>query len=370
MTELEQILSTREGRGELQGYFAGLLRALDFGTLEGKLTAQLADNPSSFAPLCRASNLEGVTVTGWEDLHADIAALDRRGKPCTAVGIDITGHNDGDEPAFEVALYDDSAFAFSTADRDALLAVSGGYPVPWQGCFAEIDSVLECDGLALLHRAIRSYPHRWESVGAELPRDYAGFVLALWWLYLRIHQAVADALATYGLPRAMPVILDEHDFGPQVGAVHMAAQIADTGARTARILDARDQASRLHHDRVTEQSIMEIREKRAAVRSWTFWRNRAQRRNAIELIEASDKLMFADVVSTRGQHSVWLLSDREFEILLDRYREHRRPGSSLDPHPDPGEDRSQLHLLFLQHALEFGGRAVQREFLASRRRAA
>lgn len=370
MTELEQILSTGEGRRALDRYFAGLIRALDFAALETELAMLLEEHPSAFAPLCRASMRESVEIVGWERVHADILAMDRKGSRCTALGIDLTGHWEGEGPGFEVSLYDDGSFAFSTASRAALLEASEGHATPWQGCFVEIETSLECRGLALLDGAIRAYPGRHAVPSEALPRDYAGFVIALWWLYLRVHQGVADALAHHGLPRAMPVLVDEHDFGPQVGGVLLCEHVADSAERSARILDARTVENRLAYDRLTEQLIMEVREKRAVVRNWSFWSNRTQRRNAIELLEASDKLMFQDVVSTRGQLSVWLLSDREFEMLLDRYREHRRPGSSGEQHPDPGEERTQLHLMFLQHALQFGGRAVQREFLAHRGRAA
>ncbi|MDH4744439.1 hypothetical protein OMP43_10470 [Sphingomonas sp. CBMAI 2297] len=370
MTELEQILSTGTGRRALDRYFAGLIRAPDFAALEAELSALLEEHPSAFAPLCRASVREGVEIVGWERVHADILAMDRKGSRCTALGIDLTGHWEGEGPGFEVSLYDDDSFAFSTASRETLLDACKGYPTPWQGCFAEIETPLECRGLVLLDGAIRAYPDRHTVPSGALPRDYAGFVIALWWLYLRVHQGVADALARHGLPRAMPVLVDEHDFGPQIGGVFMCERVADSAERSAQILAQRAVEKRLAYDRLTEQLILEMREKRAVVRNWSFWRNRAHRRNAIELLEASDKVMFQDVVSTRGQLSVWLLSDREFEMLLDRYREHRRPGSSGKPHPDPGEERTQLHLLFLQHALQFGGRMVQREFPARRGRAA
>jgi hypothetical protein len=369
VTELERILSTREGRTELEQYFAGLIRAEAFDTLEAELQEQLEANPSPFAAACRASTRSGVAMLGWDQLHANIATLDRKGTPCTAIGIDLTGHGEGIEPSFEVSLYTDSAFPFSTADRDTLLAASMNYGVPWQGCFDEIEANLECRGLGKLHVAICGYPHRFDGIGATLPPDFAGFTLALWWLYLRVHQGIADALAEHGVPRAMPVLVGEHDFGPWLVSVVMAREVSDTSARIAHILADRAERSRHFYDLTTERMIAEIREKRAVVRNWSFWRNREQRRTAIGLLEASDKLIFADVVSTRGQQSVWLLSDPEFETLLDRFREHRRPGSSAEPHPDPGDDRSQLHLTFLQHGLQFGGRGVQREFLASRRAA-
>ena len=130
MTELEQILSTGEGRRALDRYFAGLIRALDFAALETELAMLLEEHPSAFAPLCRASMRESVEIVGWERVHADILAMDRKGSRCTALGIDLTGHWEGEGPGFEVSLYDDGSFAFSTASRAALLEASEGHATP------------------------------------------------------------------------------------------------------------------------------------------------------------------------------------------------------------------------------------------------
>ena len=89
------------------------------------------------------------------------------------------------------------------------------------------------------------------------------------------------------------------------------------------------------------------------------------------MFEASEKLLFADIAPALASQPVWALTDANFEVLLDRFREHRRRGSSAErPHPDPGDDRSQLHLLFMQHGLRFGGAGVRRHFAESRQRSA
>jgi hypothetical protein len=360
MTELEQILVVRDSRLQLEVYFAGLIRAGSFDALDAELADQIAANPSRFDAVSRAAG--PASIHGWDELYADIAALDAKGEQVTAIGIDLTGHGEGDEPEFEVSFYDDSSFAFSGATHADLLAASEGYSTEWQGCFLDIGNMLEVRGLAPLHRALREYPHRWNTPGAELPEDYAGFVLAQWMLYLRVHQALAAALAEQGLPRPMPVVVGEHDFGPTCHATYMVDRIADNAAATARILEERDAASAQAYDRNTERMIAETRERRAVVRYWFWWRNRKERKTSIELAEAQEKLLFDGVVSTRGQQPVWRLSDREFETFLDRFREHRRPGSSGEAHPDPGADRSELHRTFLRHGIRFGGgAAVERD---------
>ena len=370
MTELEQILAMRDTARQLGDYWAGLIRALDFDALAADLESQIDENPSRFAALSRAALRGAVTISGWEELAADMAALTAKGRQVTALGIDLTGHCEGAEPGFEISFYGDSSFAFSTATRENLLAASGDYSTPWQGDFLECEPLLECRGLAALHTAIREYPDRFVQSG-PLPQDFAGFTIALWILYLRIHRTIAETLAARGLPQAIPVIVGEHDFGPTCNGVYMVERLSDDGQAAARILAERAEANRLHYDRYTEQMIAEMREKRALVRSWPWWRARAQRKNAIEMFEAGERLIFADIPSGAATGPVWSLSDASFELLADRLREHRRPGSSAETvRADPGDTRSQLHLLFLQHGLKFGGKRVQRDFVERRQAAA
>lgn len=366
MTELEQILAERDTARQLEGYWEGLIRALDFDALAADLEGQIDDNPSRFDSVSRAGLRSAVTITGWEELAAEMASLNAKGERVTAIGIDLTGHCDGDEPGFETSFYSDRSFAFSTATRDDLLAATGDYSTVWQGDFLECEDMLLCHGLAELRAAVRDYPGRYIQSG-PLPEDFAGFTVALWVLYLRVHQTIAETLAARGLPQPMPVVVGEHDFGPTCHGVYIVDRVSDDAQAAARILAERAEANRLHYDTYTEQMIVEMREKRALVRSWPWWRARGQRKNAIEMFEAGERLIFAEIPSGAATGPVWSLSDASFELLADRLREHRRPGSSNERvHPDPGETRSQLHLLFLQHGLKFGGKSVQRSFLESR----
>lgn len=357
--DLASELATVEGRRKFDSQMAGLIRSMSFDELEQVLLDGLRAYPSSFTAACSNTSADQVTISGWDELFADIAAAENSGKQCSAVGIDLSGHGEGDEPALEVAIYDDGSFPFSTASRSEILAKSENYGTPWQGCFVEIGESLQLHGLAQLYGAIRSYEHRHWYQGATLPDNFIGFKLAEWFLYLRVNQAIYRELDRQGLPRPMPIIVGEHDFGPWYVTVYMAERRAGHEAATAQILQRRAEAAKADYDSITDQWIAELVETRSILKHWWWWKNPTKRRNAMGLAEGHEKLLLSGMPVPPAKPT-WRMSGKEFVEFVEQFLRWRDPKSLRARLPRvPAERRSMLHETFVKHGIAFGGRWVR-----------
>lgn len=252
-TELIHSLSSEGTRQQVEALLRSALREPALDELDALVMTWVEQHPGALTALCR--DAANVVVEGWQKLDADIAALAARGTLCSALGIDLTGHHEGDGPGLEVSLYSDKSFPFSTSDRAALLAASENDGAAWQGCFEEVGHSLTCTGLEAVGAAMSSHPSRSWFGGGEMPDDYPDYFIALWFVYLRVNQAVAAAVGEDRLPYAMPVLVSEHDFGPPFETVHMAdpviiepadwgeppvesdAMLAETGASESPVPD-------------------------------------------------------------------------------------------------------------------------------------
>ncbi len=229
-TELIQSLSNEPSRIQVEALLRGALREPAFAELDALLQAWIDEHPGPLTALCR--DVGDVAVTGWDALDAEIATLAARGTLCSAVGIDLTGHHIGDGPGFEVSLYSDKIFAFSTSDRAAILAASENDGPEWQGCFEEIGHSLSCSGLEALHAAVSIHPQRLWLGDGEMSADYPDYFIGVWFLYLRVNQALAGAAEENRLPYPMPMLVSQHDFGPSFETVYMADSVVSVPAET------------------------------------------------------------------------------------------------------------------------------------------
>jgi hypothetical protein len=66
----------------------------DFAGAEQVLQDALRDHPSSFSDICQTISPEAVSISGWDELYAQIEVLARNGSRCTAIEIDLSGHAD------------------------------------------------------------------------------------------------------------------------------------------------------------------------------------------------------------------------------------------------------------------------------------
>lgn len=364
--DLAARLLSADYRRAFEREMAGLIRSMAFSEVERTIIEGLKSHPSPFSAACLETPADQVRITGWEELFADIAAAEGRGKQCTAIGIDLSGHGEGEEPAFEVSLYDDGRFPFSTAGRADILAHNEHYGTPWQGCFVDTSESLQCDGLRQVFQAVSSYEYRFWSHGAELPQYYVGFTLTVWFIYLRVNQAIKRDLETIGLPRPMPVVVGEHDFGPWYETVYMVDRVADHAASIARITAARTEKSKADFDAITHQRVAELVETRSILRHWRSWLRPAKRKQAIDLAEAHERLLLAEMQPTLAKPT-WRMDGKEFADVVEQFRRWGSPEESISLLPRvPQEARTPLHETFVTYGIKFGGRWVRMNVLYDR----
>jgi hypothetical protein len=377
----------------------------DFAGAEQVLLDALRAHPSSFSDICQTISQGAVSISGWDELYAQIEALARNGSRCTAIEIDLSGHADRDvqpdgalEPGFECSYYDDSTFHFSTASREEILSQCETGTMQWTGCFLDIDNALTCDGLAKLYSTLARYQHRyWRprmaapgSTAMEVPQDFVAFTLGRWFLYLRVHKALWSDLYTRGLPHRMPVVVGQHDFGPLLYSVYMSettCNSSDASSLTPARRQAGDAASAILAERQAERSanfqseingaIAELRELYRLVRMFPFYRYKARNTLADQL--TSQLKMWCQSQELPEVGVDWRMRKPDFERFLRQIAEARRVPSvdeALDVlHVNQLHDRwlrvarerdfdlgsrpTSLFELNLAWALKFGGPIVQ-----------
>lgn len=189
--------------------------------------ATLAQTGSALALQCLEVGPEHVAVAGWAKLADRVAALDRPGKPITAIGIDLSdpgAHGDQRpdpaghlEPYIETNFFSDAAYSFSCSDRDTLLAGYSGSGSKWQGCFVDIDDTISITGLADVYGPIYAL----EQVRARVRSGGADFEMAVVgssFVAILVHLAVRDAVRRQGLPRPMAVLVGSNESYPYFDA--------------------------------------------------------------------------------------------------------------------------------------------------------
>ena len=321
---------------------SGFFWTQDFAGAEQALQDALREHPSSFSDICQTISQEAVSISGWDELYAQIEVLARNGSRCTALEIDLSGHADREvepdgalssrvmEPGFECSYYDDSTFRFSTASREEILSQCETGTMAWTGCFVDIDHALTCDGLGKLYSGLAKYEHRyWRprmaapgSTAMEVPQDFVAFTLGRWFLYLRVHKALWSDLRTRGLPHRMPVVVGQHDFGPLLSSVYMSETICDSSDTTSRILAQRQTEARARYDRQTEEEVSAFRERRDGIRSWPFFWNRSKRKMFIDYCALRERILVSHG-NLLADRPTWKMSNEEFETFIERYRASR-----------------------------------------------
>ncbi len=171
------------------------------------------------ADVCRATTLERLTVTGWDEVTACVG---RRGAGYTAIGIDISNHGDltptpegWSGPDIDVNYYSDTYFPFSTSSRDDIIAAIQTGSTPWQGCFEDIDHPLVIKGLEHLNTMMES--HKWGDPCA----DKSLYETAEWFRLLRFHQVMLRYLDRLPAIMRLPVLIGSNEVAPFMESVRM-----------------------------------------------------------------------------------------------------------------------------------------------------
>ena len=287
-TELIQSLSNDHSRAQVEALLCGALREQSFAEMGALLDTWIDQHPGSFTALCR--DTRDVAVGGWDALKDELEA---RGPGCTAIGIDLSGYWEETGPGFEVSFYSDTPFPFSTSDRTALLAATETDAPVWQGRYEDVRPLLTCTGLETLDAALRDYPYRHWNGSDEMPEDFPAYFAAVWFLYLRVNEALARSLESNSLPRSMPVVVGQHDYGPSFETVYVVepASYAEPVVPVAVLVESSEPIAivevELQPESATETgpqaevAVDEGPEPSAPARSWS-WRRTAVRPDAGE----------------------------------------------------------------------------------------
>jgi hypothetical protein len=251
---------------------ASYIRNMEFSRLEDIIREGNGSNPSSFKKYC-SSSVSDIKLEGWDSIISDIVKLINDKKEVTAISINISGYGEGDGAYFENSYYDDKSFPFSTSSRLDIAEKAKANSTPWQGNFLDGESHLRCPTLDASFHAVQNYPYRHEGPIKNqdgqwvLPPEFIGFTLCVWFLYLRVNQAIQRDVQEIGLPAIMPVIVGQHGFGPIFDAVYMSSKSQNHQDIADKILNEREEASK-------KRFLAEIDEKTSEYKS--------ARRNCIE----------------------------------------------------------------------------------------
>jgi hypothetical protein len=354
---------------EFEDFARGTLVALDFDALDMFLSRWFRDNPSAFSQAALDTRPADLSIEGWDEVGGDIAAMEAKGTVPTALGINLTGHWEGEGPGFETALYDDKSYDFSTGSRDAMAAAASVYGAPWLGRFVDVGAYLECRGMEQLYAAVTGYEHRYWAGGGPLPTGFVDFTMAHWLLHLRLCQAIQRDVARRGLPRKMAVIVSEHDFGPYFGTAFIAEAKASARAATQAVVDGRAEQGRQNYQDATHQMIAEFVERRSVVRNWLWFVRPGKKKKAREMIEAQEAMILSDMPD-RPAIPTWKMKDAEFGKFIGAFRRWRDPSLGLRPPglpPIAPAARSMLHeQVVVDYGIAFGGRWVRMNVLFDR----
>lgn len=284
-TELIQSLSNDHSRAQVEALLRGALREPAFAELGALLETWLDEHPGPLTALCR--DTQAVTIDGWDALNA---AFDSRAPGCTAVGIDLSGYWEATGPGFEVSFYTDASFPFSTSDRTELLAATEADAPVWQGKYEDVQPLLTCSGAETLDAALRDYPYRHWTGSDDMPDDFPAYFAAVWFLYLRINEALAHAITTGRLRHAIPIVVGQNDYGPAFETVYVTEQAASNEAEVSVLAQVPAIATRLAEVKSASEPVeatevvdtvasKETVESSAPSRSWP-WRRTTVRSDA------------------------------------------------------------------------------------------
>jgi hypothetical protein len=243
-TKLEHIFQKTwidaDVEAEYLNQITAMIHAGDLDIAAEKLLDDLADISSPIGDMCRDLSEDSVEISGWQEIGDSIAAYE--GDPITAVHILMSNEVDlafedknlQHNPILDIAFYSDEILAFSTLNREELLAESLSEDPKWYGMSEDIEVYLEINGLGPLNTALlrhkrqfyfRDQMHALDEANGlaedTVPILYIEYRLAAMLRAVRYHQAVKDLLNGYGLYGNIPVIVSMDNMRLEIGSVYM-----------------------------------------------------------------------------------------------------------------------------------------------------
>jgi hypothetical protein len=243
-TKLEHIFQKTwidaDVEAEYLNQITAMIHAGDLDVAAEKLLEDLVDITSPIGDMCRDLSEDSVEISGWQEIGDSIAAYE--GDPITAVHILMSNEVDlafedknlQHNPILDVAFYSDEIVAFSSLNREELLAESLSEDPKWYGMSEDIEVYLEINGLGPLNTALlrhkrqfyfRDQMHALDEANGlaedTVPILYIEYRLAAMLRVVRYHQAVKDLLNGYGLYGNIPVIVSMDNMRLEIGSVYM-----------------------------------------------------------------------------------------------------------------------------------------------------
>ena len=209
MTNLTELLSSKDGKEKYIKAFNHLLRSQNFEKAEALLRKSLQQDNSELAKLSlRALETEcHFSPDDWDNISQHIVNYSKDKDLVGAVGFDLTGHWDyeveGGGPGFEVNFYpnDMTDYKFSDMTHREILEKTQNNKYPdWSGRFIGIELFGPIMGLDDLFKTLRK------------SKDAPIYLLGIFTLHLKVQQTFKKELDQYGLPQRLPVLLGTHDF--------------------------------------------------------------------------------------------------------------------------------------------------------------
>lgn len=202
-------LTTLQGRKDFHKYAGEQLRRKSFARIESEIHQAIVNIAHQSVEAALKALEQPTKLIGHENLVNFITETIAKHEFVTAIGIDLYGNDSSkDDVALEISVYNDTSFPFGTSSIGELQAIAETYS-PWSGKFIECGYGLGLSALGNLRDIWLSLKHSTESD----PSEKALSCLLEAAIYSRVHKCLHISLPSLGLPKAMPVIIGENDWG-------------------------------------------------------------------------------------------------------------------------------------------------------------
>lgn len=331
MDNFRDIINNPSVDVDLDSFLHDLFRTGQFDLLATKLKQGFKSYPSVFSDACLKLSALDLSFSGWDGLFADWLVADNNGMKITGLGINISGHFEGLEPAFEVCFYSDTPYPFSTVSISEIMQECKSYGAKWLGRFVASSHHLKVSGFSEI-MAIRQpkYIEYTEQIPEDpdykKSNDYICFRLCDWIIYLRAMEALQRDIAKLGLPTKAPIVFSEHDFGPWVGTVFESPKVTGHTAESEEYLRQKNIASELKKNEYIEEEIESFRDRYQSIRSipqiFASSKRKKLKKSAAALLKSE-----LAVKGIKISKPLDKINEREFEDLISQYRAKKQPVS-------------------------------------------
>lgn len=213
--ELQSQFSTEAGRMAFVEQICALIRTQQFDQCEAILMGGLSVTDSPIREVALATPLYNCTLHGWTEFMKWVSLAIETDAQVSAIGCGLRNEgfsglapNMPVEPHFDTYWFTDRKFPFSRMPIEELRELSADRGASWNAYIEDVARKLRISGLEAL------YGHIWPGVESSpfgpdgIPPDAhaVAWQLACLLMAQRIHQLVANAMATEGSLHQLPML--------------------------------------------------------------------------------------------------------------------------------------------------------------------